>query len=80
MTFEDWQKTKKLVPVTDPALNGYMHAEDTEQVWLYAGGLVIEIRGGRFLLQLPMEEQVSNDLGWLEKRLYGYGVFGGQIS
>ena len=64
MTFEEWQATKRRVePPTliDRGHLWYPCVEGTEEVWLYAGNLVIEIRpGGRFMLQLPGEEEVAN--------------------
>jgi hypothetical protein len=78
MTIEDWRAAKKLVSVVGPSDNRkaegteYAVAEGTEVCWLYPGLFVIEIHEGRFLLQLPMEQEISGDLEWLEERLWEY--------
>jgi hypothetical protein len=79
MTFTEWRATKRqvLAEDVDPA---YQRADDTAECLMYAGGLVIEIRpGGKYLLQLPMEEEVSEELPWLELRLFEFGQEGGLI-
>lgn len=79
MTFMEWRATGKRVAAAeiDPA---YQMAEGTTECLLYAGDLVIEIRpGGKYMLQLPMEEEVSEELEWLEIRLFEFGSDGNLI-
>ena len=83
MTFSEWQATKQQVGVKE--LSGlnipYAHADDTERLWIYAGPLVIECRpGDRYLLQLPQEEEESEDLEPLERRLFEFGKGEGLIA
>jgi hypothetical protein len=80
MTFQDWQASKKLVGVEHEEVSAYPFADDTEHCWLYPGGLIIECRPeDRYLLALPMEEEISEDLPWLERRLYDFGRGEGSI-
>jgi hypothetical protein len=83
MTFEKWQGAKKRVSVEAEDVRAYPFAEGTTECFVYPGGLLIEIRENatrsgaspaRYLLQLPMEEEVSEDLPWLERRLWDFGV------
>lgn len=78
MTFKEWRAAKQLVNISDELVKTYGEgagfAEGTEQCFLYPGGLVIEICHGRYILQLPGEEEVGDDLGRLERRLYEFAA------
>jgi hypothetical protein len=81
MTFEQWQATKKLVGIDDEAVDSYPFAEDTTQVWIYAGGLFIECRPqGGYLLPLPMVEYEGEEIEPMERRLYEFGLMEGNIE
>lgn len=82
MPFEEWRQAKRLVSITDEAVLAYLAgtdlAEGTEHCLVYPGGLVIECPGHeRFVLQLPGEEEVGDDLERLERRLFEFGAANG---
>lgn len=81
MTFEEWQGTKRRVEAGDKSIEDYQCAEGTEAVYVYDANLIIEMRpDGRFMLQLPMEEEVGDELEALERRLYQFGLGEGLIA
>jgi hypothetical protein len=81
MTFEEWRATKRQVPVDHEDIQAYPFREETRECLVYQGGLIIECcPGGGFILQLPMEEERTDDLEALELRLYEFGLGEGSIQ
>jgi hypothetical protein len=80
MTFADWQGSKKLVSADAEEVRNYLFSDETEQVLLYPGGLVIELAPRNCYLQLPQEEWVDERPEPLENRLYEFGVAKGRIE